>query len=133
MLDILTICWSFLKQIHGLSSRIPFKIKFEDYTEDELLSIFLKFAKEDNYEIQEECKNLLLEEFKKVKNTINSGNGRYVRNIYEKVKILQANRISNSGGDINYIAINDVQEAIKQQNNIHARKNPIRIRNRKSI
>lgn len=108
----------FLQSNPGLGSRIAFQIKFEDYSENELLDIFLKFAKDERYVMQKGCNDILLQEFGKIRNKKNSGNGRFVRNLYERVKIIQANRVIVDDGNINYIKIDDITEAIEQMKSI---------------
>lgn len=86
---------NFVKSNPGLESRLPFKLEFEDYSEVELYSIFTKFMKKDKLRLALDCKALLLEHFSEAKKQENFGNGRYVRNFYERLKIKQANRISD--------------------------------------
>ena len=114
-----------------MSSRIPFKLEFEDYTPEELLQIFNKFIKDGNFKMSKECEELLLEDFRKNANRKNIGNGRYVRNLYERTKIIQANRIMRSNSisrSINYIRIVDIQKAINQMKEIAPEKRPIGFR-----
>ena len=47
----------------GFESRIPFKIHFPDYSEEELYEIFKKMAKKENYKITSNVKEVLLEYF----------------------------------------------------------------------
>ena len=105
-------------------------LKFEDYNPEELLQIFNKFIKDGNFKISKGCEKLLLENFRKIANRKNIGNGRYVRNLYEKTKIIQANRIMKSSdtSNINYIRIADIQEAINQMKEIVPEKRPIGFR-----
>ena len=49
--------------------------------------------KKEKYKVSNNCKEILIENFKSAKNEENFGNGRYVRNLFEKVKFEQANRI----------------------------------------
>lgn len=80
----------------GLSDRINYKIDFKDYSVSELTDIFISLCNEEDYVVDE----LLLEYFKELMNNCLSNkqqdfsNGRFVRNIFEKVKIKQAIRLS---------------------------------------
>ena len=98
----------------GFESRIQFTINFPDYNEEELLEIFNGLCKKEKYKLSENCKELLMNNFRKAKNEDNFGNGRYVRNIFEKVKFEQADRIVNSKSkSINSINKIDIEKALQ--------------------
>ncbi len=98
----------------GFESRIQFTIHFPDYNENELLEIFERLCKKEKYKLSETCKKTLLNNFKKAKNEENFGNGRYVRNLFEKVKFEQADRIVQTNSKaINSIINHDIENAIK--------------------
>ena len=60
------------------------------------------------------CKEILIENFSFAKNRIDFGNGRYVRNLFEKIKFEQADRIiKNNSKTINNIIRDDVENALK--------------------
>ena len=77
----------------GFESRIQFKINFPDYSSDELYNIFKFLCKNENYKISPNIKQVLLQHLKNARKVENFSNGRYVRNIFEKIKIEQANRV----------------------------------------
>lgn len=79
----------------GLESRIKFNVEFEDYNKDELLEIFLRLCLSENYSISKKAYNELSKMFDKVllNKDKNFGNGRFVRKIFEDVKMRQANRV----------------------------------------
>lgn len=86
----------FFESNPGLKSRFNTFIEFEDYTGDELLKILMLMCKYDDYELTPaaiDCIQIIIEE-----DVINKGenfaNGRYVRNLYEKIIMNQARRIS---------------------------------------
>ena len=98
----------------GFESRIQFTINFPDYNENELLEIFEGLCKKEKYKISDTCREILFDNFKIAKNEINFGNGRYVRNLFEKVKFEQADRIvQTSSKSINSIKKTDIENAIK--------------------
>lgn len=100
----------------GFESRIQFYVDFPDYTEEELYKIFKSLAQKENYKISSHVKETLLRNFKEQKTSITFSNGRYVRNIYEKVKIEQANRVANSNSeDINLIKKCDIEGVLKDE------------------
>lgn len=96
----------------GFESRIQFTINFPDYSEEELYIIFKKLCKDEKYKISSNIKQVLLEHFKVAKYEKNFSNARYVRSIFEKVKIEQANRTIQDGDDINLIKKIDIENVI---------------------
>ena len=104
-----------LKTNPGFESRIQFKVEFPDYTEEELYEIFKKMAKEDNYKLSNNIKEILIDVFKNEKKKENFSNARCVRNIFEKVKFAQADRIArNKQKDINLIKKCDIENVISK-------------------
>lgn len=85
----------FLAENQGLRSRVTRDLFFEDYTLDEMVQIFRKTAKDGGFciapELDADVAELLLEESQK---TNDFGNARGVRNVFEKVKLGRARRIS---------------------------------------
>lgn len=79
----------------GFESRINFNVEFDDYNEDELLSIFEKLCNREKYTISnnayEEIKEVLKEAVDNKDK--NFGNGRYVRKLFEEIKMRQASRV----------------------------------------
>ena len=97
----------------GFESRIQFTINFPDYSEEELLEIFNGLCKKEKYKLSENCKETLIRNFNIAKTEKNFGNGRYVRNLFEKVKFEQADRIIQSNSKaINSIINKDIESAI---------------------
>ena len=84
----------FLSTNAGLKSRFPNIINFKDYSTDELMKIAEILFESKGYEINSEAKNKLKEIFSVVKEEKQFGNGRYVRNLYEKAVNNQAMRLS---------------------------------------
>lgn len=82
-----------LKVNSGFESRIQFKIKFPDYAPIELYEIFRKMVKEQNYKLTSSCKFTIMEYFEKESKKKNFSNGRCVRNLFEKIKFEQAERV----------------------------------------
>lgn len=80
----------------GLQSRFNRFITFSDYSPTELLSIYEHFSNSVKYENTPEAKELLLKGFKEAyeKRDRKFGNGRFVRNIFERILEAQANRLS---------------------------------------
>lgn len=89
----------FIDSNPGLRSRFNRYIEFPDYTPDELFSIFVSFCVKADYLPTPAASRRLKEIFTEAyQNRDRSfGNGRYVRNIFEKVLEAQANRIAGIG------------------------------------
>ena len=87
---------TFIESNPGLSSRFNRYIDFPDYSEAELLEIFKRLAEKQKLELSSEFKNALKALFSRViaKGDSSFGNGRGVRNLYEKTLVNQANRLA---------------------------------------
>ena len=96
----------------GFESRIQFVINFLDYTAEELYMIFKGLCKKEEYKIASNIKKYLVKYFETAKKNKNFSNARFVRNLFEKIKIEQANRVINEKGNGNLIKLEDVLKAI---------------------
>lgn len=87
----------FINTNPGLESRFTRYIEFPDYTADELCLIFDKYLNDGKYKITEAAQNAVKELFvlAETNKDDNFGNGRYVRNVFEKTLQNQANRLSS--------------------------------------
>ena len=92
----------------GFESRINFNVEFDDYDENELLLIFKKLCKKEKYTLShnayKEIKDVLKEAVEHKDK--NFGNGRYVRKLFEEIKMRQASRVINND-------INEKKEVLK--------------------
>ena len=85
----------FLDMNSGIVSRIGYTVEFEDYTEDELLQIFMGMMKKSGFEVTEGAQNKVKEIITEYKDTKNFGNARFVRNVYEKSIVKHAANTAN--------------------------------------
>lgn len=104
----------------GFKSRIQFFIDFEDYDSNELINIFKEMALKERYILEKEWEAILNRYFEKLIKIKDEkfGNARMVRNIFEKIKFIQASRIvdSKSKKNYDYIKIGDIEKAIQEEN-----------------
>jgi SpoVK/Ycf46/Vps4 family AAA+-type ATPase len=84
---------NFLSINPGLKSRFPNIIEFPDYSVEELLQISEIFFSSKGYELNAEAKNKLQAILADAKLDPQFGNGRYVRNIFERAVNNQAMRL----------------------------------------
>lgn len=100
----------------GLKSRISNHIDFEDYKPNDLLKIFYKFCVEEKYTPVPDLHKELLKLFEQVYKYKgqNFSNGRTVRNIFEQVKLIQAERLIGTDAvtkdDLNQITLEDIKK-----------------------
>ncbi len=91
----------FLAANQGLSSRFSEVIHFDDYNLDELTQIFKKMCQDKGYKLTEaaqaKVRKLVMKSFGT--DAAKFGNGRGVRNLFERVYMKQANRL----GDKEYV------------------------------
>ena len=83
----------FIDSNPGLKSRFTTYIDFPDYTPEEMQQIFRSIAIRDQYLITEAATQKLMLLWEVSRDYANLGNGRAVRNVYEKVLRRQADRI----------------------------------------
>jgi SpoVK/Ycf46/Vps4 family AAA+-type ATPase len=85
----------FVNSNPGLKSRFNTFIHFDDYSPDEMKKIFLSMAYADRYVVHGICDAGLDEIFSRLSSRSGKGfgNGREVRNIYEKTLVLQNRRL----------------------------------------
>ena len=78
----------------GLKSRFNTFIEFDDYSVDELMQILQKMCLENDYKLCEDTFDIIKKHIaNECSKAENFSNGRYVRNIYDKLIMQQAKRI----------------------------------------
>ena len=94
----------------GLESRFNRYIHFSDYTAEQLLEIFEGLCKKNQYKLSDDAKDTLTDYLDTV-DVGEIGNGRGVRNIFEKVVTQQARRVETSDDpeiDLSIITVSDI-------------------------
>lgn len=111
---------SFLSSNPGLRSRFNKHIHFQDYSPDELMKIFVSMCSKTGFVVTQGANQLLNAFFHKLYSSRQSdfANGRTVRNIYEKILTIQADRLSVSKRNISdeelmSINLDDVKGLLK--------------------
>jgi stage V sporulation protein K len=86
----------FINANPGLQSRFNRYFNFQDYTPDELLVIFSKLCEQSHFNLAEQSRDVLLKKLTLLYENRDKrfGNGRLVRNIFDKTVEKQANRLS---------------------------------------
>lgn len=90
----------FLNKNPGLRSRIAFHIPFEDYSVNELCDIAKLIAAEKKLTLSLNAESKLATVFEAASKNADFGNGRFARNILEKAKMAQANRLMKMDFDM---------------------------------
>lgn len=83
----------FVKTNPGLRSRFPKTIHFDDYTDDQLVSIFTKQCDKAKFLLSTETTHAVKMWFASQPRTQGFGNGRLARNLFEAVVAHQASRL----------------------------------------
>ena len=113
----------FIDSNPGLQSRFNRYIEFPDYTAEELYQIFCLNAKKYEYTLSEEASFVLQDALRRAvaNKDKNFGNGRFVRNIFEKTIETQANRLSAEGHvsaeSLSTIEAADIRRALTESDN----------------
>ena len=102
----------FLNMNSGLRSRIPNTFDFEDYREEEIVEIGLLGLDKYGYELDREYYG---EVVKNLYRNNDGSNGRWVRNINEKIITNMSTRIAREGGDNLDEIINEDIEKVKER------------------
>ena len=106
-----------LKSNSGFDSRIAFKIDFPSYKEAELYQIFKNMLKDEGFKLSRNCKQIVLDYFNNEinNNKYNFSNARLVRNLTEKIKMEQANRIiKQKSKDYDLIVADDITAVVEK-------------------
>ena len=88
---------NFLDSNPGLRSRFDQTWNFRDYTNEELLEIMQRRAKQEDYVISAECDQAIIEIFRSMKRDKHFGNARTARNLLQTMKRKLAIRVVEKG------------------------------------
>jgi SpoVK/Ycf46/Vps4 family AAA+-type ATPase len=110
----------FLAKNPGLASRFPNTLQFPDYTDDELVEIFEAMAKKAGYELHKGVSPAIRELLKRTSRGKSFGNGRFVRNVFDRAVALQGSRITSGVGspEIRLLLAEDLPPAKDDQQDL---------------
>jgi hypothetical protein len=91
---------TFYESNPGLSSRIANHVDFPDYEPEELLTIGNLMLEEQQYQLTNEAKDVLLEYIKIRKEQPRFANARSIKNALDRARMRQANRIFESSDKV---------------------------------
>jgi len=99
----------FFESNPGLKSRFNYFITFEDYTVDQMFDIFLSCCKHEEYTLHDSAKEKLKKYLELHSNNLENknANGRFVRNVFDRIIMNQARRLAKLNSDTkeNYVTI----------------------------
>ena len=99
----------------GFESRIATKLYFENYTVDELGEIFCSLIKSYGYRVEKETLAMILQYFESVKDAPKFSNGRFVRNLFEKMEEEHCRYFNGSEEEADTFRNSDLTDEIKQE------------------
>ncbi len=97
----------FLESNPGLRSRFSREIDFPDYSSDELVAIFGRFAAEHSYSLGEDAEEALLGIFANAERSESFGNARFARTLFEQA--LNAQSLRLAAGDVEALDHEELQ------------------------
>ena len=97
----------FLNKNPGLRSRIAYHINFDDYNTEELCEIATLITRQNGMKLADDTGEKLIAVFDQARKQGDFGNGRYARNVIEKARMAQANRLMSM--DIDKLSSDDVK------------------------
>ncbi|MEV4312789.1 AAA family ATPase [Actinocrispum sp. NPDC049592] len=86
----------FMEANPGLSSRFPTTLRFPDYTDDELVEIFTKMTEKAGYTLHADVVPAVYDLLRGTERGESFGNGRYMRNVFDRSVALQGHRITTT-------------------------------------
>jgi stage V sporulation protein K len=97
----------FLESNPGLRSRFSREIEFPDYSTEELVLIFGRFANEHSYTLGEGAEDALRSIFSNAERSESFGNARFARTLFEQALNAQSLRLAE--GDVDQLDHEELQ------------------------
>ena len=110
----------------GLRDRIQFYIDFPDYSAEELVQIYCKYAESEDYQLSVKAKEALRQTAEQIirNKDENFSNARLIRKVFERTRMKQAMRTND-----NMISAEDIQ-AVFAENDMRALLGSARVQKR---
>ena len=114
----------------GLESRFTRYLNFDDYSQSELLDIFCFLCGVSDYAATPQAKNALLDLFGKAREErgLQFGNGRFVRNFFQRVVAAHASRLSATENPERNLLVRithaDIEEAWRRESEDYLPRRP---------
>lgn len=111
----------FLQANPGFKSRFNHFVAFENFTTDELVAIFEQLCEKHDYVYDEAFAEAIYAQLHAlpVETLPNFSNGRYIRNVFEKLATLQANRLAEqpevTKEELQRLTIDDFEAGMRDQ------------------
>lgn len=102
----------FIKYNAGLTSRVGYKIKFEDYSTEELMEIFEGLLNKNNLIVEKDAKDAIKEIIYQSSKIENFGNARYINHLFQNILIEHAKNtdLINNEEDLYKIRLIDINK-----------------------
>jgi AAA lid domain-containing protein len=108
----------FLDDNPGLASRFPKRLEFPDYSDEELVAIFVSMAEREGFALAPDVRDAIADRLRVMERGPSFGNGRVIRNLLEATISRQDERITTGPGttdlsatDIGVLRVEDLPEA----------------------
>ncbi|MFB4318437.1 AAA family ATPase [Actinomadura sp. 21ATH] len=95
----------FLSANPGLASRFPVTLHFPDYTDDDLVEIFVGQARKAGLRLGDGAREKVADLLRRAPRGRSFGNARVMRNLCQRALPLQADRVLNAGGGEKDLAV----------------------------
>lgn len=97
----------------GFESRVATKLYFENYTVEELGEIFCNLIKSYGYTVEKEALKAIMEYFETVMDAPKFSNGRFVRNLFEKLEEEHCRHFDGLEEEADVFRVSDLTDEIK--------------------
>ncbi|WP_344591737.1 AAA family ATPase [Actinomadura vinacea] len=102
----------FLSANPGLASRFPVTLHFPDYTDGDLVEIFVGQAAKAGLRLGDGAREKVADLLRRAPRGKSFGNARVMRNLCQRALPLQADRVLNAGGDLAVLLPGDIPDSL---------------------
>jgi hypothetical protein len=109
---------TFLQANPGFHSRIGHHLHFPDYTLEELMAITELMVQQQNYQFDDASRQAFFEYLELRMRQPHFSNARSVRNAIDRIKLRQANRLVQRGGQVSLAELTRLDESDIRQSRV---------------